>query len=192
MKEKTMKNTVKAMLTTLAFGFGGAITSLVVSQSSAVAQTSSGMTTATMIAQLEAKAVIDELFVAVDRKDWVRTQNVFTKDIAIDFTSLGGGKATVASSDLVAAWTKNLYKDKQSLHMTSNHQIQINGNRAQAYLHGYAYNKLNSATGSDVWETWGVYRINLEQTVGGWKINTLEYFAQRNQGNERARDFVPN
>ncbi len=186
-----MKKILKATLTTLAFGFGGALTSFVVSQSNAVAQISSGMTTANVIAQLETKAVIDELFVTVDRKDWARTQALFTQNIAIDFTSLGGGKATIPSSDLVAAWTKNLYKDKLSLHMTSNHQIQITGNRAEAYLHGYAYNQLTSPTGSDVWQTWGVYRINLEQTNLGWKINTLEYFAKRNDGNERARDFVP-
>jgi hypothetical protein len=186
-----MNKTVKAAITTLAFGFGGALTSLIVSQSGAVAQTSSSMTAATVIAQLETKAVIDELFVTVDRKDWARTQGLFTQNIAIDFTSLGGGKATIPSSELVAAWTKNLYKDKLSLHMTSNHQIQINGNRAEAYLHGYAYNQLLSPTGSDVWQTWGVYRINLERTTSGWKINTLEYFAKRNEGNERARDFVP-
>jgi hypothetical protein len=186
-----MKKIFKAAITTLAFGFAGALTSLVVSQSNVVAQTSGSMTTAGVIAQLETKAVIDELFVTVDRKDWARTQGLFTPNITIDFTSLGGGKATIPSSELVAAWTKSLYKDKLSLHMTSNHQIQISGNRAEAYLHGYAYNKLVSPTGSDVWQTWGVYRINLERTSQGWKINTLEYFAKRNEGNERARDFIP-
>ncbi len=187
-----MKKIVKATLQILTFGFGGVMISLIISQFDAIAQTSSAMTTSMVIAQLETKAVIDELFVALDRKDWGRTKSLFATNIAIDFTSLGGGKATIPSSDLVAAWTKNLYADKQSLHMTSNHQIQITGNRAEAYLHGYAYNKLISTTGSDVWQTWGTYRINLERTTQGWKINTLEYFAKRNEGNERARDFVPN
>jgi SnoaL-like domain len=185
-----MNKIAKTTLAALAFGFGVAVTSLIATHSSAIAQ-AAGMTSADVIAQMETKAVIDTLFVNVDQKDWKATRSLFTQNVAIDFTSLGGGKATIPSDDLVGAWTKNLYKDKLSLHMTSNHQIKVTGNRAEAYLHGYAHNKLVSATGSDIWQTWGKYRINLERTGAGWKINTLEYFAQHNEGNERARDFVP-
>lgn len=186
-----MNKIAKTTLAALAFGFGGAITSLVATNSSAIANSTNAMTSSEAVTQMEVKAVIDALFVNVDQKDWKATRSLFTQNVAIDFTSLGGGKATIPSDDLVAAWTKNLYKDKLSLHMTSNHQIKITGDRAEAYLHGYAHNKLVSATGSDIWQTWGNYRINLERTGSGWKINTLGYFAQHNEGNERARDFAP-
>jgi SnoaL-like domain len=183
-----MKKSVKifaSSLTIAALAFAGSALQPLVSAQNA------GMTTTTLLTQVEAENVINTLFVSVDQKDWKVTRSVFTPQISIDFTSLGGGKATIPADDLVAAWNRNLYKDKQSLHMTSNKQFNITANRIEARLHGYAYNKLNSATGSDVWETWGYYNIGLDRTAAGWKISKLEYFAQRNQGNERARDFVP-
>ena len=191
-----MNRIAKTTLAALAFGFGGAIASLVATHSSAIAQSTAAMPSTAqlqlMMDERDIIRVVDDIAVAVDQKDWARVRSHFTDKIRVDFTSLAGGQpAEIAADDLVGAWKKNLFADKRSLHMHGNHRVTVKGNQAEIYLHGYAYNQLVSRTGSDLWEVWGNYQHRLTKTAQGWKVNSFTFNMTYSQGNERARDFVP-
>ncbi len=142
--------------------------------------------------EMEIRRVVDEIDNAVDAKDWAACRAYFTDDINVDFTSLAGGKpAHIKSDELVGGWRRNLYAEKKSHHMRSNHRVTIIGDSAEVFSKGYAFNRLPSRTGSDLWEVWGDYRHTLERTAQGWKVSGMTLTVTHSRGNERARDFVP-
>ncbi|HEX8259066.1 MAG TPA: nuclear transport factor 2 family protein, partial [Rubrobacteraceae bacterium] len=99
--------------------------------------------------------------------------------------------STMPSDDLVGAWATNLYTDKLSHHMRTNHRVTIDGDRAEVFSKGYALNILYRPTGSDLWEVWGNYTHTLERTGGGWKCSGMTFVVTHARGNEMARDYLP-
>jgi ketosteroid isomerase-like protein len=145
-----------------------------------------------IIDEAKIRRIVDEIDDAVDAKDWSRCRQFFMDDINVDFSSLTGGQpALIKSDELVGAWRTNLYADKKSHHMRSNHRITINGDKAEVFSKGYAFNQLMMKTGGDLWEVWGDYRHILEQTEQGWKVSGMSLSVTHARGNERTRDFVP-
>ncbi len=184
-----MKNTIKILVASTALF---AVTLGTASTLNAATAQQSGANLQTLLDEREIIRVVDDIGVAVDQKDWTRVGTHFTEKVRVDFSSLGGGQpAEINSTDLVAAWKRNLFADKRSLHMHGNHRVTIQGNQASIYLHGYAYNHLMSRTGSDLWETWGNYQHSLTRTPQGWKVTSFTFNMTYSRGNERARDFVP-
>jgi hypothetical protein len=136
--------------------------------------------------------VVDEIDNAVDAKDWQRCRGCFTDEIYADFTSLAGGSpGNMPADDLVGASATNLYADKLSHHMRTNHRVNIDGDRAEVFSKGYALNILHRTTGSDLWEVWGNYTHTLERTDEGWKCSGMTFVAIYARGNEMARDYLP-
>ena len=136
--------------------------------------------------------VVDEIDNAVDAKDWQRCRGYFTDEIYADFSSLAGGSAgNIPADDLVGAWATNLYADKLSHHMRTNHWVTIDGDRAEVFSKGYALNILRRPTGSDLWEVWGNYTHTLRRTGEGWKCTGMTFVVIYARGNEMARDYLP-
>ena len=138
------------------------------------------------------RRVVDGIDNAVDAKDWPLCRSFFTDEIFADFTSLAGGEpGRIPAGGLVGAWETNLYADKKSHHMRSNHRITQDGGRAEVFSKGYALNILERPTGSGLWEVWGDYTHTLERSPGGWKCSGMTFVVTHARGNEMARDFVP-
>lgn len=136
--------------------------------------------------------VVDEIDNAVDAKDWTTCRSYFLDEIDVDFTSLAGGSpGRIPADELVGMWSTNLYRDKLSHHMRSNHRVTIDGDRAEVFSKGYALNILSRRTGSDLWEVWGDYVHTLRRTDQGWKCAGMALVVTYARGNETARDFVP-
>src|SRR4028118_62001 len=138
------------------------------------------------------RRVVDGIDNAVDAKDWTLCRSFFTDEIYADFTSLAGGEAgRIPADGLVGARETNLYADKKSHHMRSNHRITQDGDRAEVFSKGYALNILERPTGSGIWEVWGDYPHTLERLPDGWKCSGMTFVVTHARGNEMARDFVP-
>ncbi len=145
-----------------------------------------------LAAEMEIIRVVDDVDNTVDAKDWSTCRSYFLDEIDADFTSLAGGSpGRMKADDLVAAWETNLYSDKKSHHMRSNHRVTISGDEAEVFSKGYALNMLPSETGSDLWEVWGDYQHTLRRTDEGWKVSGISLFVTHARGNERARDHIP-
>ena len=142
--------------------------------------------------RMEITRVVDEIDNAVDAKDWEGCRGYFTDEIYADFTSLAGGSpGDMPADDLVGAWRTNLYVDKLSHHMRSNHRITIDGDEAEVFSKGYALNILSRTTGSDLWEVWGNYTHTLRRTDEGWKCSGMTFVVTHARGNDKVRGFVP-
>lgn len=144
--------------------------------------------------RMEITRVVDEIDNAVDAKDWEGWRGCFTDEIYANFTSLAGGSpGNMPADDLVGAWKTNLYADKLSHHMRSNHRITLDSDTAEVFSKGYALNILSrpALDGSDLWEVWGHYTHTLERTDEGWKCSGMTFVVTHARGNEMARDYLP-
>jgi ketosteroid isomerase-like protein len=142
--------------------------------------------------RMEITRIVDGIDNAVDAKDWEGCRAYFTDEIHADFTSLAGGSpGNMPADDLVGAWRTNLYADKLSHHMRSNHRITIDGDEAEVFSKGYALNILSRPNGSDLWEVWGNYTHTLRRSGESWKCSGMTFVVTHARGNEMARDYLP-
>lgn len=146
-----------------------------------------------LIDEADIRRVVDGISVAVDAKDWQTCRAYFLNQIDVDFTSLTGGEpGRMQADDLVfSGWARNLYEDKPSHHMHASHQITVEGDRAVCHSKGLAWNKLNRAVGTDLWEVWGNYTHQLVRTSQGWKCSGITFVATHGRGNEKVREYMP-
>jgi SnoaL-like domain len=134
---------------------------------------------------------VDAVFTQFDAKDWAGLGSLFADRVRIDFSSLGGPRTTVTREELIDGWRDAFAGNKTSLHQTGNHQVRIDGDTAEVFLHGYAYNALARPYGDDVWETWGTYRFSLRRVARtDWEVTREQYVSLRSEGNEGVRDAV--
>jgi hypothetical protein len=140
--------------------------------------------------EAEIRRVVDEIDNACDAKDWTKCRSFFADEVDVDFTSLAGGEASrMKADDLIGAWETNLFAEKKSFHMRSNHQIEIEGTRAEVFSKGYAFNLLESGEAAGFWEVWGEYAHTLEKTENGWKVSGMILNVTHKRGDDRVREF---
>ncbi|HJU66220.1 MAG TPA: nuclear transport factor 2 family protein [Gemmatimonadaceae bacterium] len=138
----------------------------------------------------EIRRLTDQLFILTDRKEWSAAQALFAEgEIEVDMSSLaGGGAVRMTAAQLFAGFAAGLHAKKASHHMTTNYDIEIDGNSATVWAQGYAWNRVAGLEGgSDLWETWGNYRLAFRRSTAGWRITSFGYFAKFNRGNESVR-----
>lgn len=137
-------------------------------------------------ALIDERAVIrvaDAIDRAVDGQDWARARSYFADQVTADFSSLTGNPAaTIPADDLIAGWAANLKGSKTSLHLRTNHDVVIEGDRATVDSHGYAWNRMEG-NGDPLWEVWGTYRHSLARTQDGWKVDGFTFRATHERGN---------
>ncbi|GAB2484096.1 nuclear transport factor 2 family protein [Comamonas humi] len=106
---------------------------------------------------------------ALDQKDWLAFQAVFTADAVLDFTAFGGPKGSV--SELQAFLAPILASLASSQHTVSTVKIDLAGDRALARsaalvpMTAPAPDGRESTFVSGLW-----YEDVLERTAAGWKI----------------------
>lgn len=145
-----------------------------------------------LVDEAEIVRVVDGIDDAVDAKDWEVCRAYFADEIYVDFTSLAGGEPErIPADNLVDAWRTNLYTDKPSFHMRTNHRISVDEDRAEVSSKAHALNILLRDRGSDLWETWGHYVHTLERAESGWVCTGMTYSVAYAQGNEMVREYVP-
>lgn len=142
--------------------------------------------------EIEIRRVVDEIDNAVDEKNWVRARTFFADKVNADFTSLTGGEpAQITADELIGGWRENLYADKKSFHQRTNHRIEIDGEKAEVYSKGYAYNLIETGKTKGLWEVWASYTHTLEKTDNGWKVSGMTLTVAHTRGDDRVRMHLP-
>jgi len=136
------------------------------------------------------RRLADELFITTDQKDWAAARTLFADGpIEVDTSSLaGGGPVRISADELLSGFRAGLHAGKASHHMATNYRIRVDGDRAELFAHGYAWNRLAAfPAGQDLWETWGTYRLTCRRTVGGWRLDGFRYDSKLTRGNDAVR-----
>ena len=175
--------------------FGPAIAGIMLLASSlSLAWPSAAQGQGELQALLDERALIrtvDGIDNAVDAKDWPRARAYFADRVATDFTSLAGGApATITADELIGAWSANLKPQKTSLHLRTNHAVNVEGDKATVRSHGYAWNRMEG-NGDPLWEVWGVYEHKLTRSGQGWLVDGMTFTVTNERGNMWVKTTPP-
>jgi hypothetical protein len=81
-----------------------------------------------------------------------------------------------------------LHAGKVSHHLAVNYRVRVDGDRAEVWAHGYAWNRVAALPpGSDLWETWGNYRLSYRRIAGEWRLDGFRYYSKLTRGNDAVR-----
>ena len=128
--------------------------------------------------------IVDQIDRAVDAQDWTRARGYFADRVRVDFSSLSGQpETTIPADDLIAAWAGNLKGSKTSLHLRTNHDVAIDGDRATVRSNGYAWNRMEG-NGEPLWEVWGTYSAEMVRIGDGWKVDAFAFHKTHERGND--------
>lgn len=128
--------------------------------------------------------LVDRIDRAVDAQDWKLARGFFADRVRIDFSSLSGQpETTISADDLIAGWAGNLKGSKTSLHLRTNHDVVIGGDRATVKSNGYAWNRMEG-NGDPLWEVWGTYTAEMVRSQSGWEVDAFAFHKTHERGNE--------
>ncbi len=66
-----------------------------------------------------------------DQREWDQLREVFTDEVALDYTSLNGGTPVTFGRDaLVDAWSSVLGRYDSTSHLVTNHLVSVDGDNA--------------------------------------------------------------
>lgn len=136
------------------------------------------------------RLLADELFITTDLKDWKAARTLFADGpIEVDMSSLaGGGPVQLTADQLIDGFRAGLHPGKLSHHLAANYRVLVDGDRAELLAHGYAWNRVPALPpGSDLWETWGNYRLTFRRAAGKWGLDGFRYYSKLTRGNDAVR-----
>lgn len=116
---------------------------------------------------VEIISLINRYALAVDCQSWDLFDQIFTPDIEADF---GPGAAWTDLASLRQAFDAIHSIFKATQHITTNHQVVVEGDRATAvsYVHGRFIRQISEA--DHMFESTGWYDDRLVRTPAGWRI----------------------
>ncbi|MGN5376584.1 nuclear transport factor 2 family protein [Streptomyces lasalocidi] len=121
----------------------------------------------------------------IDQREWESLGDVFSDEIMLDYTSLNGGEpGPVSRKDLVGAWSGLLGNFAATQHLLSNFLVDVQGDSAVATAMFQATHRMPNEHGAPLWTLGGTYRIDLERTADGWRINGMVMTATWADGNQ--------
>ena len=122
--------------------------------------------------ELSDRAEIGDLIVreagAMDRRDWDRWQGCFTADASIDYSENDGAVGTPAE---VGAWLSSVLGRFHSYqHLSSNAEIEVDGDRAKIRTMQYIAVKMDASEGERVVFSGIWFRDEVARMPDGWRI----------------------
>ena len=130
------------------------------------------------------RAVAD-LGLLVDARDWEGLLALFADEVAVDYTSLNGGKpATMPPADLVGGWRRQLEPLDSTHHLIANLSARIDGEHATCAGNVTATHVRSNAAGGPRWTVGGRYDVRLARTATGWRIAALTLTVRWASGNQ--------
>ena len=118
-----------------------------------------------------------------DTRDWRLYRSCFCDEIEIDFSSWNGvPSGTVAADDWVAGVEMGLGGFDATQHISANHVITLEGDRATCVSYVQAQHVLRDEEAGGSFTLGGYYTNRLMRTEGGWKIRSCRLTVTWSQG----------
>jgi hypothetical protein len=125
-------------------------------------------------------------FNGLDVRDWEMVRATLADTIDLDFSQLFGDPRTLHESDDFVAFARTVLSGfRHTQHISPNHVITIDGDRASATAYMYAWHSVPSdGKGGDSYTLRGTYDVGLVRVGDGWGINRLHMAVWDEAGNK--------
>ena len=129
--------------------------------------------------------VVNKLFIYTDEKQWQKlVEEIFIENVLFDMSSMGAGEAKILpSTEICAMWEKGFEGIDFVNHLSGNHLITINGERANVFAYATASHYKHAATLGKTREFVGTYHLHLVLSKQSWKIDSFKYNLKYSTGN---------
>jgi hypothetical protein len=137
-------------------------------------------------------AVITDLFLRTDQRDWPGVRDCFAPSVLFDMTSLmGGSPVRLTPAEITNGWETGLASLEAVHHQVGNFRVTVRGDEADAFCYGIALHYRKTASGRDVRRFVGSYDFGLRRAGGGWKIDRFQFHAKFVDGNLQLEQEAP-
>ncbi|RNC85854.1 MAG: nuclear transport factor 2 family protein [Balneola sp.] len=127
---------------------------------------------------------INKLFVYTDEQEWEKLQHqVFTEEVWLDMSSLGGPKETMKATDITSMWAEAYTSIDAVNHLGGNYIIDIEDDHAKVFAYATATQYKEAATEGKTREFVGTYNLELRKENGQWKLYSFQYNLKYMTGN---------
>ena len=114
-----------------------------------------------------------------DNRSWPNFDSIFTPEISVDY----GGEFVIDGRDEVVAMIKSMLGGcGPTQHLLGNHEITINGNKAQSRCYVRAIHAGLGQEAQTLYEVWAEYHDTLELTSNGWRISQRKMLVHKETG----------
>ena len=129
--------------------------------------------------------VVHKLFIYVDERDWSKIKSeVFTKDVFLDMSSLGGPAEEMSADQICEMWAEGFEGIDSVNHLSGNILVKVvDNNHAEVFAYATATHYKAEAKNGKTREFVGTYNIRLDHHFDGWRINSLTYNLKYMNGN---------
>lgn len=118
-------------------------------------------------------AVVVGIANAFDRKDWPSLRSALADTIYTDYAQFRGDPPSYVSADAYVAAREASLAAVRSLHISTNHEVSIDGDTATCYS-AYRIYRAGAADPSRRLDTAGTYIHRLERHSGRWLVTHIE------------------
>lgn len=126
-------------------------------------------------ALMDRTAISDLLFryaASIDQRDWQRFASCFTDDVVADYGELGA--PGTPGRDALMRWVRGgISGFDATQHLSANHEITVDGDRARSSSYLQAVHYLAGAGPPDKLVLGGYYLKDYRRGAEGWQINRL-------------------
>lgn len=139
-----------------------------------------------LVDRTEISETIVRYFNALDRRDWKAVRDTLAETLDVDFSQLfGDPRATHDAGDFVAFARSVLSGFRATQHISPNHVITIDGDRAEAIAYMFAWHTVPMDPGvEDTFTLRGYYDVGLTRSEGGWRMHQLHMTVSDESGNK--------
>lgn len=143
--------------------------------------------TTNAIAALNDRVAISEVLHtycrAIDTKEWGLLEQVFAEELEADFRSFAGRDVVRGRAAWLAAIRRTVGGLTATQHLTGNHSIALEGDRATLRADLQAVHILQNSRGDCDYTVGGWYDIDLVRTADGWRISRYTLTVSWARGN---------
>jgi len=146
---------------------------------------------ATTLSRNEAqiRSVLNSYATMADQGAFEYLGRLFAPELVIDYSSLFGGEPqTVKREQLMKQWAGFLPGFDTTYHELSDHQIEVDGNRAKASVAVTASHWLGE---KGFWQVSGSYDFTLIRADGSWQISSVRIDATGEKGSRDVLGDAP-
>jgi hypothetical protein len=120
--------------------------------------------------------LVNDLFIAVDNRDWEAARQAFAPEVRFDMTSLAGGEpAVLPREQIIAGWEEGLRPMRAIHHQAGNYRVRVRGDKADAFCYATAFHLLPEGTPARGRMFVGSYDYTLERRDGRWQISGFRF-----------------
>jgi len=124
----------------------------------------------TLADRLAVQDVLSAYARAIDGKDWVALEAVFTADMEADFRAFAGRETVKGRDRWIAAIRLTIAGLDATQHLLGNHRVSLDGDRATMNAYVQAVHRLKTDRGDGEYTIGGHYDVELRREAGGWRI----------------------